>query len=266
MKKAFIGVLSFCLATAAFAQKASTEKAYQRVEAAFSQTADVESLRDNAQFMKDLKEVVTSATQLTAKVVADHSTFIFMNGMLDDVGVALGKMPKEVKESEEGKKTEKLYLSIRPINDGVKLPPIDIGSEAPDFTLPTPDGKQINLKEFLKGKKCVLLDFWASWCGWCRKENPNVLAAYDEFKDKGFDVLSVSLDTKEEAWRKALNEDKPTWPQVVDYRGTKDGLHKLYTLNGIPAIFLIGSDGIIVAKKLRGGNIRKAVVEYLEKH
>ena len=138
--------------------------------------------------------------------------------------------------------------------------------EAPDFTLPTPDGKQIHFKDFLRGKKCVLVDFWASWCGWCRAENPNVRAVYDEFKDKGFDVISVSVDTKDEAWRKALDEDKPTWAQVVDYRGTKDGLYKWYNLNGIPAIFLVDSNGTIVAKKLRGSKIRETIVEYLNNH
>lgn len=100
-------------------------------------------------------------------------------------------------ESENGAKATNLYNSLHLV---------DVGMEAPDFTLPTPDGKQIHFKDFLKGKKCVLVDFWASWCGWCRKENPNVRAAYDEFKDKGFDVISVSVDTKDEAWRKALDE------------------------------------------------------------
>lgn len=231
-------------------------KAYQQVEDAFNASADVESLRDDAKFIANLKSVIAKGDQASAQVVADHSTFIFMNGMLNTVGEAIGKMSDATRQSDAGKKTIDLYNSLHIV---------DVGSQAPDFTLPTPDGKTINFYSFIKDKKCVLLDFWASWCVWCRKENPNVRAVYDSYKDKGFDVISVSLDTKEEAWRKALGEDKPTWQQVVDYRGTKDGLYKWYNLNGIPAIFLIDSTGRIIAKGLRGSKIEETVKNYLNK-
>ena len=258
MKRTVISFLFSCLVLAGFAQTKSNEieKAYKSVEATFASATDVESLRDNQQFMSQLKTVVSSSTALSAKTIVDHSTFVFMNGLMADVAQSIEKMPKEVKESENGVKAINLYNSLHLV---------DVGMEAPDFTLPTPDGKQIHFKDFLKGKKCVLVDFWASWCVWCRKENPNVRAVYDEFKDKGFDVISVSVDTKDEAWRKALDEDKPTWAQVVDYRGTKDGLYKWYGLNGIPAIFLVDGNGIIIAKKLRGSAIRDAVNAHINK-
>ena len=259
MKRVFIVFVSLCLTGMLHAQgnAAKAESSYKKVEAAFGAATDVESLKNDAAFMSALKEVLAAGNELSARVIVDHSTFVFMNGLLTDVGTSISKMPKSVQDSEIGQKAANLYNSLHLI---------DIGSEAPDFTLPTPGGKQIHFKDFLKGRKCVLVDFWASGCGWCRKENPNVRAVYDEFKDKGFDVISVSVDVKDEAWRKALDEDKPTWPQVVDSRGTKDGLYKWYNLNGIPAIFLVGSDGTIVAKKLRGSKIREAVVEYLNHH
>lgn len=252
----FVGV---CLACTAYSQKSASgvEAVYNKVENTFKTTTDVESLKNDAAFMSDLKKVIAAGNGLSARLISDHSTFIFMNGMLADVGEAVTKMPKSVAESAEGIKVKNLYNSIHIV---------DVGSAAPDFTLPAPDGKQINFKDFLKGKKCVLVDFWASWCVWCRKENPNVRAVYDEFKGKGFDVISVSVDTKEPAWRKALDEDKPSWQQVVDYRGTRDGLYKWYNLNGIPAIFLISSDGTIVAKGLRGSKIRETVKTYLNNH
>ena len=258
MKKVLFCSVGLCLALSALGQKPrESDELYKRVETMFSQTTDVESLRDNPKFMTELKKVIEAANKMSAKTIVDHSTFVFMNGMMSDVAKAIENMPKDVKESEDGMKVINLYKSLHLV---------DVGMEAPDFTLPTPDGNQIHFKDFLKGKKCVLVDFWASWCGWCRKENPNVRAAYDEFKDKGFDVISVSVDTKDEAWRKALDEDKPTWAQVVDYRGTKDGLYKWYNLNGIPAIFLIDGNGFIVAKKLRGSKIRETVAEYLNNH
>lgn len=140
----------------------------------------------------------------------------------------------------------------------------EIGSKVPDFSLPTPDGKTINFYSFLKGKKCVIVDFWASWCFWCRKENPTVRAVYEAYKDKGCDVISVSVDTKEQAWRKALADDKPSWSQVVDYKGTKEGLYNQYNLNGIPAIFLVDAKGYIVAKDLRGEKMGEAVKNFLK--
>lgn len=94
---------------------------------------------------------------------------------------------------------------------------------------------------------------------WCRKENPTIKAVYDKYHEKGFSVLSVSLDEKESAWRKALTEDSPNWPQVWEKRGTKAGLYFWYGLNGIPAIFLIGHDGKILAMGLRGSKIEEAV-------
>lgn len=252
----FVGV---CLACTAYSQKSASgvEAVYNKVENTFKTASDVESLKNDAAFMSDLKKVIAAGNGLSARIIANHSTFIFMNGMIDNVRQSIDMMPASVQESEAGRKVINLYNSIHIV---------DVGSAAPDFTLPAPDGKQINFKDFLKGKKCVLVDFWASWCGWCRKENPNVRAVYDEFKDKGFDVISVSVDTKEPAWRKALDEDKPSWQQVVDYRGTKDGLYKWYNLNGIPAIFLISNDGTIVAKGLRGSKIRETVETYLNNH
>ena len=209
---------------------------------------------DTSKRVTELRRIIAKADQKAAQAIAENSTFMFMNGMLNDIGTSIGKMTDAVRNSEAGKKAADLYHSVHLV---------DIGTQAPDFTLPTPDGKQIHFYEFIKGKKCVLLDFWASWCGWCRKENPYVKAAYDEYKSLGFDVLSVSVDEKEVAWRKALEEDKPTWSQTVDYRGTKEGLYKWYSLNGIPAIFLIDDQGYILAKGLRGTKISETVKEYI---
>lgn len=257
MKKIVIMAMALSLSAASFGQQAKTGngKAYELVEQAFKTATDQESLRDNQQFMDRLKDIIEKGDQNSAQIVADHSTFIFMNGLLNTVGESISKMSEQTRQSEAGRKTIDLYNSLHII---------DIGSKVPDFTLPTPDGKTITFYDFIKDKRCVLLDFWASWCVWCRKENPNVRNAYDTYKDKGLDVISVSLDTKEASWRKALEEDKPTWSQVVDIRGTKDGLYKWYNLNGIPAILLIDSNGYIIAKDLRGSKIAETVKNYLK--
>lgn len=127
----------------------------------------------------------------------------------------------------------------------------NIGSMAPDLAFPDPDGKIIKLSD-LRGK-VVLLDFWAAWCRPCRMENPNVVKAYHQYKDKGFDVYSVSLDRDKNAWLKAIQDDGLVWPShVSDLKHWSSEAAAIYGVRSIPATFLIGKDGRIVAKNLRG--------------
>ena len=137
-------------------------------------------------------------------------------------------------------------------------------SEAPvakDFTLNTVDGKTVNLMEYIKGKKLVLIDFWASWCAPCRKEGQNVKAIYEDYHAKGFDVLGVSLDTNKDAWVKAMKEEGYKWTQVSDLLGFKSPVVKDYEIKGIPALFLLDGNGNIVARDLRGNDLRTKVGE-----
>ncbi len=247
-------LLLVLIASHAAEAPSSSEAEYRRVEQAFASATDMYALSGDAAFISKVKEVISRGDDFSARIVADHGTFVFMNGMLNDVGKAISKMSEETKNTDEGKKAIELYNSLRIM---------DKGSQVPDFTLPAPDGSAVNLYSYVKDKKCVLVDFWASWCGWCRKENPFVRAAYDAYKDKGFDIISVSIDEKDDAWRKALAEDKPSWTQVVDNRATKGGVYQWYGLNGIPAIFLIDNQGRIIAKDLRGTAISTNVKKYL---
>jgi peroxiredoxin len=125
-----------------------------------------------------------------------------------------------------------------------------IGIEAPEFSSKTADGKVVSLSSY-RGKY-VLVDFWASWCKPCRAENPNVLKAYNEFKDKNFDILAVSIDDDREKWLKAVEEDHLPWTQVSELQGWNTDAIKKYGVIGIPSNFLIDPDGKIVAKNLRG--------------
>lgn len=125
-----------------------------------------------------------------------------------------------------------------------------IGKVIPDFSQTDANGKSINIKS-LRGKY-VLIDFWASWCGPCRGENPNVVAAYNKYKDKNFTVLGISLDSKKENWMKAISDDGLTWQHVSDLKGWSNQVAQQFGITSIPQNFLIDPNGVVIDKNLRG--------------
>ncbi len=135
-----------------------------------------------------------------------------------------------------------------------------VGNEAPDFTLKTKDGKEIKLSS-LRGKY-VLVDFWASWCQPCRRENPNSVKVYSQYNSKGFEILGVSLDKDQDAWVKAVKDDELKWAQVIDPNGD---VANQYQVNSIPSTFLLDKDGIIIAKNLRGNALNEQIEKLLNR-
>ena len=137
---------------------------------------------------------------------------------------------------------------------------LEVGQPFIDFTLQTNEGTELVLSQLIPQNKLTLVDFWASWCGPCRHENPVVKAAYEQFHDKGFDVVGISVDQDEAAWLKALEEDQLPWTQVRDSENTASEDYMIYY---IPSNFLFDQDGTMVAKGLRGEDLAKKLAEIL---
>lgn len=142
-----------------------------------------------------------------------------------------------------------------------RLRGVAVGDEAPDFTLNSPEGDPVQLSG-LRGKY-VLIDFWASWCGPCRMENPNVVKMYNKYKDKGFAIYGVSLDKDMNAWTAAIKKDGLTWTHGSDLKYWNSAVAQLYGVSAIPATYLLDKEGKVIAKNLRGPSLEAKLSELL---
>lgn len=140
-----------------------------------------------------------------------------------------------------------------------KVRKLAIGAIAPEIALPNPDGEIVKLSS-LRGNY-VLIDFWAAWCGPCRRENPNVVRLYQKYHDKGFEIFSVSLDRNRNDWLKAISNDGLNWTHVSDLNYFNSEAAKTYNINAIPATILLDQEGRIIGKNLRGESLEKKLEE-----
>jgi peroxiredoxin len=137
-----------------------------------------------------------------------------------------------------------------------------VGKPAPKFSAKSPEGKLISLDESLG--KVTIVDFWASWCAPCRKENPNVVALYNEYHSKGLNIIGVSLDQDAKKWKDAIAKDNLSWIHVSNLKYWDEPIGKQYGISSIPATFILDAKGNIVAKDLRGDALRAKVKELLD--
>lgn len=175
--------------------------------------------------------------------------------------------PEQQKElfdmASDSYKTSKFgdYLGKRLTN----LENVAIGKKFVDFTMKDPQGKDVSLSDYAGKGKYVLIDFWASWCGPCRNEIPNIVDAYNKYKNKGFEVVGVSLDKDADKWQQGLKDLKMTWPQMSDLKFWESPIVQLYAFNGIPHTVLLDKDGIIIEKDLHGEKLHSKLAELLDK-
>lgn len=215
--------------------------------------------------MKEYNQFQEKMNMLTSKYPEENPksfiSVVILENLLNNPNADVENLKKtysnldiSIKNTKPGKSVENKLANFKSVG---------INDIAPDFSAPNPNGNIISLKKSLG--KVTIIDFWASWCGPCRRENPNVVALYNEFHSKGLNIVGVSLDKTLEDWQKAITKDGITWTQVSNLKFWEDPIAKLYKVQQIPTTFILDASGKIVAKDLRGAELKAKVIELLGK-
>lgn len=234
-------------------QMTALQDRYQKAMGS-NNTDEVKKVQIDYQALMDNMKVFTKnfVKEHHSSVVAAYITLAQLSSQIEsaELDSIVAGFPQEISKSEYVVKLKEMAEAMRKTA---------IGAVAPDFTMNDPQGKPIQLSS-LRGK-VVMIDFWASWCGPCRQENPNVVKVYQQYHDKGFEILGVSLDRNKEDWEKAIKDDQLSWLHVSDLQYWQNNAARLYAVNAIPQTYLLDKEGKIIAKGLRSEELAAKLTE-----
>ncbi|MDE1192774.1 MAG: TlpA disulfide reductase family protein [Arachidicoccus sp.] len=245
--------------------KSATTNINKQEQELYAKYKEAESNKDTASqklYEQQFDSLNNASTAINKQFIKDHPKSFVSLGLLqqiaygmnyNDLNTSFNSLDASVKNSSKGKKYAEHLALMGKITEG---------NPAIPFTQNDVNGKPVSLSDF-KGKY-VLVDFWASWCGPCRAENPNVVKAYNKYKDKNFTVLGVSLDQSADSWKEAIAKDNLTWTEVSDLKYWKNEAAAKYGIQAIPANFLIDPNGIIIGHNLRGDDLDNKLAEVLK--
>lgn len=234
--------------------------------------ATLNNSENKTELYKDIIGYRKELSNLKLDFIASHgnsyiSAFLIKDMVSDkqmsitDIETKFYNLSKHVKASNFGKTLQESINKQKQLRQQQKA--IQVGDLAPNFSSKTPEGKTLSLND-IKGK-ITIIDFWASWCGPCRRENPYLSKAYKQFHDKGLEIISISLDQngQEHKWLKAIKDDNMTWHHVSNLKSRNDPIANLYGVRSIPATFILDEKGKVIAKNLRGTKLNNKLAELL---
>lgn len=248
----------------AMVQESQAGPAMQAIESEFQQAVQAKNEKRIAELQSQAMTLMDNNTLKLVAFLKEQPVSLGLFNVLQDPNLIDKDKHIDlfISSAEKFKREWPTYSYTKELNNQVeKLKVTAVGQIAPEISLANPSGEIVKLSS-LRGKY-VLIDFWAKWCGPCRRENPNVVKAYKRFKDKGFEVFGVSLDRNKEDWVKAIAEDGLTWTHVSDLKYFESQAAKDYNINAIPFSILLDKNGKIIAKNLRGAALDRKLEEVL---
>lgn len=251
-------------------QKKNNDKMKQAQQA--QDTATINGLMK--QYMEIQKEVQDGSKKKYLAYAENHPksfiTALIIQSLLNDPTADMKKLEglyngldESIKNTAPGKEIKTRFGQAKMPSVGATAPAVGSGKWRADFSAPNPEGKMVSLKESLG--KATIVDFWASWCGPCRQENPHIVALYKEFHSKGLNIIGVSLDKDAAKWKEAIAKDGLTWTQVSNLKFWDEPIARQYNVEAIPATFILDASGKVVAQDLRGDELKAKIQELLAK-